>query len=111
MLFQRPVEFPTAVTHKSLTGWSRLMDHQKVERIAFRNGIWDFQSFYQSETGNWRSIALLFCLETEYSSDVGRQNSVFSKPFSGQSHMSNGEKAGRVAQVFGVQPRNKFFLE
>jgi hypothetical protein len=83
----------------------------KVERIAFRNGIWDFQSFYQSETGNWRSIALLFCLETEYSSDVGRQNSVFSKPFSGQSHMSNGEKAGRVAQVFGVQLRNKFFLE
>jgi hypothetical protein len=29
-LFQRPVEFPTAVTHKSLTGWSRLMDHRKA---------------------------------------------------------------------------------
>jgi hypothetical protein len=42
------------------------------------------------------------------SSDIGPQNSVFSKPFSGQSRMSNGEKAGRVAQVFGVQLWNKF---
>jgi hypothetical protein len=32
-LFHHPVEFPTAVTHKSLTGWSRLMDHQKAERV------------------------------------------------------------------------------
>jgi hypothetical protein len=32
----------------------------------------------------------LFYLETEYSSDVDRQNSGFSKPFSGKSHMSNG---------------------
>jgi hypothetical protein len=28
MLFQHPVEFPTAVAHKSLTGWSFLMDHR-----------------------------------------------------------------------------------
>jgi hypothetical protein len=42
---------------------------------------------------------------------VDRQNSVFSKPFSGQSRMSTGEKAGRVAQVFGVQLRNKFLWE
>jgi hypothetical protein len=42
MLFQRPVEFPTAVTRKSLTGWSRLIDHRKDERVAFRNGIQDF---------------------------------------------------------------------
>jgi hypothetical protein len=53
----------------------------------------------------------LFRQKTEYSSDVGRQNSVFSKPFSGQSRMSNGEKDGRVAQVFGVQLRNKFLWE
>jgi hypothetical protein len=39
MLFQRPVEFPTAVAHRSLTGWSRLMDHREAERVAFRNGI------------------------------------------------------------------------
>jgi hypothetical protein len=53
----------------------------------------------------------LFCSETEYSSDVGHQISVFSKLFSGQRSMSNGEKAGRVAQVFGVQLRNKFLSE
>jgi hypothetical protein len=34
MLIQQPVEFPTAVTHKSLTVWSHLMDHQKAERVA-----------------------------------------------------------------------------
>jgi hypothetical protein len=32
MLIQRPVEFLTAVTHKSLTVWSHLMDHREVER-------------------------------------------------------------------------------
>jgi hypothetical protein len=52
MLFQRPIEFSTAVAHKSLTGWSRLMDHRKAERVAFRNGIQEFQSFSQSESGN-----------------------------------------------------------
>jgi hypothetical protein len=39
MLFQRPVKFPTAVTCKSLTNWSRLLGHQKVLRVSFRNGI------------------------------------------------------------------------
>jgi hypothetical protein len=53
----------------------------------------------------------LFYLETEYSGDVDHQNSVFSKPFSGQNHMSNGYKAGRVAQFFGIQLRNKFLWE
>jgi hypothetical protein len=42
MLFQCPVEFLTAIAHKSLTGWRCLMDHQKSERVAFRNSIWDF---------------------------------------------------------------------
>jgi hypothetical protein len=32
----------------------------------------------------------MFYPETEFSSDVDRQNSVTSKPFSGQSHMGNG---------------------
>jgi hypothetical protein len=45
MLIQRPIEFPTAVTHKSLTVWSHLIDHQKAERVAVRNGIWGFRSF------------------------------------------------------------------
>jgi hypothetical protein len=43
-LFHRPVKFPTAVTRKSLTGWIRLMGHQKAEGVVFRNGIRDFQS-------------------------------------------------------------------
>jgi hypothetical protein len=35
MLIQQPVEFPTSVTPKSLTIWSRLMDHQKAERVIY----------------------------------------------------------------------------
>jgi hypothetical protein len=50
-LFQPLVEFPTAVARKSLSGFSRLMDHRKAERVPVQNGIWDFQSFGQSKTG------------------------------------------------------------
>jgi hypothetical protein len=34
MLTRRRVEFPTAVTRKSLTVWIRLIDHQKAERVV-----------------------------------------------------------------------------
>jgi hypothetical protein len=40
MLIKRPVEFLTAVTRKSLTVWSHLMDHRKAERVIIRNVIW-----------------------------------------------------------------------
>jgi hypothetical protein len=40
---------------------------------------------------------------SEFSSDIDRWNSVTSKPLSRQSRMRNGWKAGRVADVFGVQ--------
>jgi hypothetical protein len=70
--------------------WSHLVDHQKAERVTYQNGIHDFQSFGQSETQMLRSVQPLFYPETEFSSDVDRQNSVTSKPISGQSCMSNG---------------------
>jgi hypothetical protein len=54
---------------------------------------------------------LLFCPDAEFSSDIDRQNSVTSKPFSGQSHMDNGYQAGRVVQIFGVQLPNKILWE
>jgi hypothetical protein len=79
------------------------MDHRKFERVAYRNVIQDFQSFGQSETQKLSFIQLLFCSEAEFSSKVDLQNSVSSKPLSGQSSMSNGWKAKRDAQVFGVQ--------
>jgi hypothetical protein len=44
------------------------MDHQKAERVAYHNGIWDFQG--QSDTQKLSSVQPLFCLETEISSDV-----------------------------------------
>jgi hypothetical protein len=66
ILIQQPVEFPTAITRKSLTIWSRLMDHRKAERVIYQNGIRDFQSFGQFETGNWRSILPLFYSETDF---------------------------------------------
>jgi hypothetical protein len=42
MLIQQPVEFLTAVTRKSLTVWSCLVDHRKAERVVYWNGIRDF---------------------------------------------------------------------
>jgi hypothetical protein len=59
------------------------MDHQKDERFAYRNDIHCFQSFGQSEAQKVRSVQPLFCPETEFSSDVDRQNSVTSKPLVG----------------------------
>jgi hypothetical protein len=90
MLYQRPVEFLTAVSRKSLTVLSHLMDHQKAERVVIRNGIQDFRSFGQSEMGKCRSVPPLFCPETEFSSDINYQDSLTSKSFSGQSQMSIG---------------------
>jgi hypothetical protein len=52
MLFQPPVEIPTAVARKSLTDWSRLMDYQKPKRVAFQNGTQDIWSFSQYESRN-----------------------------------------------------------
>jgi hypothetical protein len=49
MLIHQPVEFSTAVTHKSLIDWSRLMDHWIAERIVYQNSVWDFRCFGQSE--------------------------------------------------------------
>jgi hypothetical protein len=108
MLIQQPVEFSTAVTDKSLTVWSCLMDHRKSEGVVVRNSILDFRCFGQSETENWRSVPPLFCPETEFSSDVDCWNSITSKPFSGQSRMSNRWKDVRVAQVFSAQLLNRF---
>jgi hypothetical protein len=59
------------------------MDHQKYERVAYRNGIRDFYSFSQSETQKFSSILPLFYPETEFSSEVNLQNSVTSKLFVG----------------------------
>jgi hypothetical protein len=57
------------------------------------------------------SIQPLFFPETEFSSEVDFQNSVTSKPFSGQSRMYNSLKSGRVVQVFSVQLRERILLE
>jgi hypothetical protein len=81
--FSKPVEFPTAVTHKSPTVSGRIMDHRKAGRIDYRNGIRDFQSFGQSDTQKFSSVQPLFYLETEFSSEVDLQNYVTSKPFLG----------------------------
>jgi hypothetical protein len=62
--------FPIAATRKLLTLWRRLMDHQEVERVAYHFGIWDFQSFSQSEAQRLSSVWPLFCPEAEFSSDV-----------------------------------------
>jgi hypothetical protein len=107
ILIQQLAEFPTAVTRKPLTVWSHLMDHCKDVGVVFQNGIQNFWSFGQSETGNRGSVMSLFYPDAGFSSYIDRQNSVTSKPASGQSRMCNGLKDGRVAQDFGVQLWNK----
>jgi hypothetical protein len=37
------------------------MDHRKSERVDYRNGIQDFQSFGQSQAQRFSSVQLLFC--------------------------------------------------
>jgi uncharacterized Rmd1/YagE family protein len=81
--FSKPVEFPTVVTRKSLTVWSHTMDHRKHERVVYRNGIWIFWNFDQSETQKFSSVQPLLCPEKEFSSDVDLQNSLTSKLFVG----------------------------
>jgi hypothetical protein len=66
------------------------MDHQKAEGVVYHNGIRSFRSFGQSEAQKLNSDQLLFCPETEFNSDVDRQNSVVSKPLSEQSRLDNG---------------------
>jgi hypothetical protein len=55
------------------------MDHRKDNIVGYRNGTQRFWSFGQSKAQKLRSILPLFCLETEFSNDIGRQNSVTSK--------------------------------
>jgi hypothetical protein len=55
------------------------MDHQKYERVYYRNGIRSFRSFGQSEAQKFSSVRPLFCPETEFSSEVNLQNFVTSK--------------------------------
>jgi hypothetical protein len=59
-----------------------MMDHRKVERVFYRNGMRDW-GFDQSKTQKLSSVQPLFCLEAEFSSEVELQNIVTSKPFSG----------------------------
>jgi hypothetical protein len=109
--FSRPIEFLRVITCKLPTNWSRIMDRRKDERVSYHNGIRDIWSFSQSEAQKLGSVQPLFCPKLEFSSEVGFRMSVTSKPFSGQSCMSNGYKAWRVAHGFGVQLRDRICLE
>jgi hypothetical protein len=101
--FNKLIEFPTIITHKSPTVWSHVMDHWKAERVSYCNGIRDFQIFGQFEAQKFSSVQLLFCPETEFSSEVDIQNSVTSKPFAWWSWIRNRWKAVRVTHLFAIQ--------
>jgi hypothetical protein len=83
------------------------MDHWKAERVNYRNGIRDFRGLGQSKTQKLSSVQLLFCPETEFSSEVSLQNSVTFKLFSRHGRMTNRWRAGRVTQVFDGQVRDR----
>jgi hypothetical protein len=42
---QQPGHSPIAVTHKPLIIWSHEMNHQKAERVTYRDGIQQSGSF------------------------------------------------------------------
>jgi hypothetical protein len=65
------------------------MDRRKAERVAYHDGIWDFQCFSQSKTQKLSFVQPLFYPEAEFSNEVELRNAVTSKPFSEQSHISN----------------------
>jgi hypothetical protein len=90
ILIQQIGRVPIVVTHKLPTDWSRFIDHRKAERVTYRNGIRDFENFGHSENQKLSSVQPLFYVKPEFSSDVDSQNSVTSKPLSGQKCMSNG---------------------
>jgi hypothetical protein len=46
------------------------MDHRKAEGVSYQHGIWDFQSFGQSEAQKLNTVQPLFYQETEFSSEV-----------------------------------------
>jgi hypothetical protein len=71
-LIQQTDRVSDIVTHKPLTVWSCLRDHQKDERVTYQNGIHDIWSFSQLEAQKLRSVQPLFCPETEFSSNVDR---------------------------------------
>jgi hypothetical protein len=81
--FSKTSRVPTVVTRKSLTVWSRMMDHRKAERVAYHNSSLKFWSFGQSEAQKFSFVQPLFCPETEFSSEVNHQTFVTSKPFVG----------------------------
>jgi hypothetical protein len=105
--FSRPVKFLTVVTHKSPTIWSRIIDHQKAERVVYGNDIQDFHSFGQSKTQKFSSVQLLFYPEIEFSNNIDRQNSVTSKLLVGWGWISNRWKARRVLHFFIFSSREE----
>jgi hypothetical protein len=111
MLIEQPIDIPTAVTHKSLTVWSRLMDHEKVERVVFENGIQDIQSFGLSETGKLKIRSTTVLSRNSFSSFVDAQNSVTSKPLVRWGCISNQWKPKRVLFDFGIQLQVEFHVE
>jgi hypothetical protein len=88
-LIQQPVEFPTFITHKLLTIWSRMVDHQKAESFLpiWYSGLLEFRSI-RSPIVKFRSTAVLSRnrIQQRHRSLKFRN----SKPFSGQSFMGNG---------------------
>jgi hypothetical protein len=105
--FSKPVEFLTAVTHKSLTVWGRVMDHRKDERADYCNGIWEFWSFGWSVTQKLSFFSAAILSSTDFSSVINAQNSVSFKLLVGWDNMSIQWKDGRVVQVFGIQLRKR----
>jgi hypothetical protein len=74
------------------------MNHRKSQRVAYRNGIRDFQSFDQSEIQKLSFFSAAILSSTDFSSVINAQNSVSFKLLVGWDCMSIQWKSGRVVK-------------
>jgi hypothetical protein len=62
-LIQQPGHFLIALTRKSLTVWSRIMNHQKVVSVMYQNGIRKSGNFRLVKSSEFCFLQLLCCPE------------------------------------------------
>jgi hypothetical protein len=83
------------------------MDHQKGEKVVYRNGIQDSRGFGQSKTQKLSFCSAAIQSSTDFSGVINAQNSVSFKPLVGWDCMSIQWKVERVVKVFHIQLRGR----
>jgi hypothetical protein len=100
---QQPGHFPIAVPCKPLIVWSQEMNHQKVERVTYWDGIRRSRSFRLTKSSEFCSSNCC----AAWNSFADAQNSVYPKPLVRWGCISNWWKAEKLFQRFSIQLRGR----